>query len=282
LVTAIWERNVPSTARGRLFGFVTSAASLVGFASSLAIAWYMGDDPGRYRPVMLGLAVMLALASLAAWQLPAQRLRRTVRNPVRLLSVLVENPTFGYLSIVWMLLGFGNLASWPLRMEYVASGEHGFAYDPDTVLLLTVVLPQAVTLVASPLWGRTFDRASFIWVRLAINAAFMSSIVLFFRPSLASQVAGSAMLGLGRGGGLVAWNLWVTKYAPAERTADYMSVHTFLTGTRGLVAPILAYALLDALSLQAVTRVSLALILISCVMLIPLVPRRASAAEPSA
>jgi hypothetical protein len=223
---------------------------------------------------MLGLGLMLVLGSAAAWQLPAQRLRQTVRNPVRLLSLLVTNRAFGYLSAVWMLLGFGNLASWPLRMEFVASGDYGFEYSPDVVLMLTVVLPQAVTLVATPLWGRFFDRANFIHLRLAINLVFVGSIVFFFQQSLASQVFGSALLGLGRGGGVVAWNLWVTKYAPADRTADYMSVHTFLTGARGIVAPLLAYALLDQMSMLAVTRVSLALIIGASFMLVPLLVRR--------
>jgi MFS family permease len=273
LVTAIWQRNVSATARGKLFGLATSLATLSSVVAGLLIAWFMGDDPGRYRPVMLVLALLLFLGAIAALQLPEQRLRRSVRNPVRLLSLLRENKVFGFLSIVWMLLGFGNLASWPLRTEYIASGKYGFAYTPQSVLILTVVIPLAVTLVATPLWGRFFDQADFVRVRLSINIVFMLSIVFFFQQSLPSQVLGAVMLGLGRGGGLVAWNLWVTKYAPPDRTADYMSVHTFLTGTRGIVAPLLAYALLEPLSLITVTHVSLALITLASLLLLPLLIR---------
>jgi len=249
LVTAVWQAHVPSRRRGRLFGLAHSLAALAGIGSGLAIAAYLGLDAGRYRPVVAVLGAAVMVGGAAALRLPATRLLHSERNPLRLLTLLVRDPVFGYLSAAWMLLGFGNLSTIPLRMEYVASAESGLAYSAQHVLYLLVVIPQAMALVGSVVWGRLFDRFDFLVLRIALNAVFMSSIVLFFTPSLPLQVAGSLLYGMGMGGGAVQWNLWVTRYAPRGRTADYMAVHTFLTGVRGLVAPFLAYALLARLSL---------------------------------
>ena len=53
-----------------------------------------------------------------------------------------------------------------------------------------------------------------------------------------------AFWGMANAGGNVTWALWVTKLADKHAVAEYMSVHTFLTGVRGLIAPSLAFGLI--------------------------------------
>jgi hypothetical protein len=65
----------------------------------------------------------------------------------------------------------------------------------------------------------------------------------------------------------VAWNLWVTKFAPPDRVADYMSVHTFFTGTRGLVAPLVAFHVVSNFSIAGLGSVSAGLILFASLVL---------------
>ena len=78
------------------------------------------------------------------------------------------------------------------------------------------------------------------------------------------------LMGWGMGGGNVAWAMWVTKYAPKDRTADYMSVHTFLTGTRGLIGPVIAFYLATQMPLEYFTNSCGALSFLSAMMLVPL------------
>ena len=92
-------------------------------------------------------------------------------------------------------------------------------------------------------------------------------------PLLPLLIIGSALFGLAMGGGAIAWSLWVTKLAPAEKTADYMSVHTFLTGFRGIIGPQVAFLLLGGLSFVAIGRLGALMILISIAMLVPLIKR---------
>ncbi|MCX6886215.1 MAG: MFS transporter, partial [Verrucomicrobia bacterium] len=58
----------------------------------------------------------------------------------------------------------------------------------------------------------------------------------------------------------VAWGLWVTKFAPPGRVADYMSVHTFFTGVRGVVAPLVAFSSVASLSPHTLGWISVGLI----------------------
>jgi MFS family permease len=254
-----------------LFSQANSLAALGGVLSGALIALYLGDDPARYRPAVLALAVLLLGGALASLRTPSRPLQSPGRNPLAVLALLWRHGQFGAMSLTWMLVGFGNLSTLPLRTEFIASGDFGPEYPARVVLVITVVLPQAVALVTTLGWGRLFDRVSFPMLRLAINSFFAASILVYFGPSLTHQVLGSLLLGIGQGGGLVTWNLWVTKYAPPRRTADYMAVHTFLTGVRGLVAPIFAYRVLAVLPLLTVTRIGVALNLVACVVLVGII-----------
>ena len=60
-----------------------------------------------------------------------------------------------------------------------------------------------------------------------------------------------ALWGMANAGGNVTWALWVTKLADKHAVAEYMSVHTFLTGVRGLIAPSLAFAMIKIMSFDA-------------------------------
>ena len=119
-------------------------------------------------------------------------------------------------------------------------------------------------------WGLIFDRANFFVLRMVLNVGFALGIATFFTGNSAlGLIAGAAIFGVAASGGDLAWSLWVTKFAPPARVADYMSVHTFLTGVRGVVAPIVGYQLLNSLSLGALSWISAALILLATLMLIP-------------
>ena len=88
--------------------------------------------------------------------------------------------------------------------------------------------------------------------------------------------------GIANAGGDVAWSLWVTKFAPPERVADYMSVHTFFTGVRGVAAPLIAFHLVGSMGMVNLAWLCAALIGVSVVMLGTEVPlgRKAKPATP--
>jgi MFS family permease len=82
-------------------------------------------------------------------------------------------------------------------------------------------------------------------------------------------IIGAIVFGISNAGGDIAWSLWVTKFAPENRVADYMSVHTFFTGVRGLLAPITAFQLAKTLELTTLGWISAGLIVLASALLLP-------------
>lgn len=265
MVTLLWREQIDTHLRGRLFSQIGLMTMLLNLGFSYWSAWYIGDDIERYPPVIYVLAGSLFISAVFSTMLPAQRLQANRQNPFSLLSNLWKDKLFGYISFTWMILGLGNLASLPLRAEFL----NGNAYDPDTILLLIAVIPTAGSIFSTLIWGRLFDAMNFIALRISINCFFAASLILFFQDSYTLQILGSICFGIGKGGGSVAWNLWVTKFAPEEQTGDYQSAHAFLTGCRGVVGPLAAYAVWAAFSLQTVVWICTAMVLLSCVLLLP-------------
>jgi hypothetical protein len=131
-------------------------------------------------------------------------------------------------------------------VEFLANPTHGIALSADRVALFTGVIPLLARLASSYHWGILFDRAPFFVVRITLNLITAASILCFFLGDNEWWWGvGMALTGLSLAGGNVAWALFVTKLAPEHAVAEYMSVHTFLTGIRGVLAPFLAYAMIE-------------------------------------
>jgi len=268
LVTALWRQNIPTDVRGKKFSFINwismAAALLVGgfFA-------YWLKDISRYRPILFFVSISLFLASFVTFKIPSQTIKHTNNHPFSALSLLWNDYLFGYICLFWFLLGFANIATIPLRIEFVASGKYGMKYSPAMTLVLMLIIPQFANLVSMLIWGKLFDKLKFPILRIAINIFFIFSILLFFIPNLACQIIGSFIFGIATGGGFIAWNLWVTKIAPHDKTADYMSVHTCLCGFRGILAPFIAYHFLKNLGIYYIAWTCTGLIIIATIMFIP-------------
>ena len=274
LYVAAFRQNVETTVRGRVFSLVLLVANISAVCVSLAVTAYMGEDAGAYRWVFVVFAALMFLGSLGTRSIPTQPLGQTEHlNPLRNLRLLWQDRFFGYMCCMQMLIGIGNLATIPLRTEYAGSDSRGVGHAPDMILLLTVILPGVFRVLAVPLAGRLFDHMNFMHLRMIVNALFAGSIVLFFTRALWTQVLGSVLFGIAFGGGGVLWHLWVTKFCEPEHTADYVSVHTFLTGLRGALMPLVAFSLLAWLSIEEMGWIAFGCILVSILMLIPVIPR---------
>ena len=277
LITAMWQQNAPPAVRGRRFSRVTVAGAVTSVISSLFISFWLGDDPGRYRPITGCFAIMVIVAGIAFLQIPSQPLEPSKRQgggfSIGVFSLVWKDKLFGYLCIAQMLIGFGNLATIPLRTEFLGSDDRGMAYSAGRVMMIAVVIPEISRLLALPLWGRLFDHVNFAVMRMSASSCFVLSLCFTFSTWLPFQIIGSVLFGAGMGGGAIAWSLWVTKLAPAERTADYMSVHTFLTGARGLVAPQVAFLALKVWTVHTVGLSAAAMVAMSVLMLIPVISK---------
>ena len=276
LMTQVFQENYPEAQRGKLFSrtVMIRIAAAAGFSELAGRA--LAGNLARFQALLVIFALAFALASYCTRRCPSRPLQATAgSHPFKALRFAIEDRLFGQTLIMWMLMGFGNLMMLPLRVEYLANPKHGVSWGgaPLTaahVALLTGVIPNLARLALNPFWGWAFDRMNFFALRIVLNLGFAVGIFSFFAShSVWGLAAAAVVFGISNAGGDVAWSLWVTKFAPPERVADYMSVHTFFTGLRGVVAPVMAFQLLAHWSVAQISWLSVGLILAGTALLIP-------------
>ena len=269
----IYADNYARNRRGSLLSNSIFLAVLAAAGFSALAGRLLDFDLSLY-PLTLAIMVLACLASYIAVGLipssPGLTAKRT-RNPLANLSLAFSDRVFGSMLLIWMFMGVGNLMVLPLRVEYLANPLYGINASNTQIAFLTVIMPALGRLCTTHLWGWIFDLMNFAKVRAILNSFFLVSILLFFfTDQLWVMAFASTLFGIAIGGGGIAWNLWVTKVAPEEKTAAYMSVHTFFTGVRGIAAPFAGFYLLTFLSPQTVSMIAAAFIAISIFSLAPL------------
>jgi len=286
LLTQMYQDNYPEAERGRRF----SRTVMVRIAVAAAFSKLAGDAldrrPEDYRWLLVVFGAALAFAAFCLWRCPTDSIPHDGgAHPLRALRFARDDKLFQRTLVCWMLMGFANLMMLPMRIEYLANEKYhpGRVLTVSTIALLTGVIPNLARLVLSPIWGHLFDRMNFFALRVTLNTGFAIGILAFFTTdSLWGLVAGSIVYGISNAGGDVAWSLWVTKFAPPGRVADYMSVHTFLTGVRGVLAPLVAFAVVGHLSMGWMAAVACAMIVAGSALLLPEIPLGRKARPASA
>ncbi len=290
LMTQIYQDNYPAAQRGRLFSLTVMLriGSAIAFAA-LAGWWldpvlphslptpirhaldFLPGLPGRDRALVLGFALTFAVAAWNLARIPSSPLPPAAgSHPLHAWRYVRSDRLFRQALIAWMLMGFANLAMLPLRVEYLGNPRYGLSKSAGEIALLTLIIPNVARLIISPVWGWLFDRMNFFALRVTLNLGFALGIAAFFTSSSpAGLVWGSIIYGISNAGGDVAWSLWVTKFAPSDRVADYMSVHTFLTGIRGVIAPFAAFQFIQHSTPSTLGWYAGGLIVIASLILLP-------------
>jgi MFS family permease len=276
LMTQIYQENYPARERGKIFSrtfmirIATAAlfSELAGRALTHHLDWFRG--------LLVVFAIAFGFAAFCLSRLPSQPLSLSGgTHPFRAMRFVRDDALFRRTLVMWMLMGFANLMILPLRVEYLANPTHGLTWggQPLTtaqIALLVGVIPNLARLVMSPIWGWLFDRMNFFMLRIVLNTGFALGMLSFFGGDhLGWLITGAIIYGISNAGGDVAWGLWVTKFAPPERVADYMSVHTFFTGLRGVIAPVVAFQLIAHWSVAAISWLGAGMIAAATLILIP-------------
>jgi MFS family permease len=276
LMTQIYQENYPERQRGKLFSrtFMIRIATAAAF-SELA-GRILSANLDYFRLLLVVFAAAFAFASFCLSRLPSRPLVASGgTHPFRALRFVRDDALFRRTLVMWMLMGFANLMILPLRVEYLANPKYGVTWGGQLlttaqIALLVGVIPNLARLVMSPVWGWLFDRMNFFVLRIVLNAGFALGMLSFFGGNhLVWLIVGAIIYGISNGGGDVAWGLWVTKFAPPERVADYMSVHTFFTGLRGVLAPVAAFQLVGYWSVAAISWLGAGMIVAATLLLIP-------------
>lgn len=270
LFTQMYRDNYPEADRGRLFSRAVTIRVLVSAGFGWAAGRLLEADIGRARLLLLIFGGASLFAATAIARYPSRAIAPDGGgHPFSALRFAFHDRQFGLMLVSWMLVGFGNLMMFPLRVEYIANARYGIALSATAVALLTGVIPSIIRL-SSSIWGSLFDKIDFFLLRAALDVVSLVSIACYFimAPPV-GLVWGSILFGMTMAGGEISWSLWVTKLAPPDRVADYMAVHTFMTGARGLVAPLLAFQLAEHLPIPTLGWIAVGFVFLGTLAIIP-------------
>ena len=269
LLTQVYQNNFPSARRGKIFAVTATFRGIIAIIFAWVAGKWIDADIENFKPLLWWFAGFALLGAAATWIMPKVKLSPGSTNPFTAFRWLKEDKKFRVLIISWMLMGIGNLTSLKIWTEYFANEDYGNNFTAFEVTLLTFIIPNIVKLVFTYPWGWLFDRLNFYFLRIILNVLFCSAIlVVFYGESFFVIAIGTGLQGFAFAGGNIAWSLWVTKIAPPEHTAEYMSVHTCTTGLRGIAAPVIGFALLRGFG-SGVAIFSAILILIASLIILP-------------
>jgi len=286
LVLHIYTSAFSSARRGQ---YVSMAISL-GLVSSIPYGYFGGailDHDITFFPYLFWISAGAAIiAGILVRRMPSKEIEaQKNRNPLSSFSHVWGDKVFGALLFMWMILGFGNLATLHLRVEYLGAETHGINATNTQIVLCVLIIPSLMRLLMTPLWGIAFDKFDFFKARALLNIFLVvATLSFYFSRSMNGFYIGSAIYGFTMAGASVNWNLWVTKFAPPGKSAAYMSVHGFLTGVRGMIAPFVGFYFLEVFTIRQTASLTSSLIIIATLLIWPISRmhrRRQIASQPT-
>lgn len=271
LLSQIYRRHYPGEIRGRLYSIVGVVRAGTAALFAYVIGMMLSNGALSYAGLLWIFAVCSLLKGVFTLTMKPVYLRKS--HKLKLLdafSHLRTDAAFRKLISAWMLLGVGNLIAMALFAEYVSNERYGFGFDEAQISMITATVPMLAFILSVVFWGMIYDKMEFYRLRVLVNLFFIAGILVFFMaPSYVWLCAGMALHGMGKAGGNIIWSLWVTKFAPAENVGEYMSVHTCLTGVRGIATAFFAFPLILWIGPFGVGMIGASLILISSLWLMP-------------
>lgn len=270
-LTDIYGDNYPAHLRGHYFSrsliLTVGISAGFGYAGSLLLE----SNIENYSWLFTLLSFCAFAKAVSIYRMPSKTMENhTHRNPLSNFKYIFQDRSFGYVLLTWFIMGFANLWTIPLRVDYVTSAEYGIEGSAIFVALIITIIPDTMRMLFIPFWAKLFDRMNFVVLRVLLNILFAIGVAAFFlskNPWIIGM--GSALIGIAFAGGSIAWSLWVTKYAPPGKTAAYMSVHVSLTGIRGTIGPIIGYWAASQIGLLNIGFLSAAMMVVASIMLIP-------------
>jgi MFS family permease len=272
MTTHLYSTNYPSGKRGSWLSTTFVIASTGGIGFGFIGGELLDYDVNLYYLIFI---TGIAAALLCAWsskQIPSGP-GQSLKAPAPLASLVVawKDRLFRMMLVAWMLMGMGNLMMIPIRVEYLANPIYGINASNAQISTLLISTVLTFRLLSTKVWGALFDRVNVVVLRVTINGVFAASIILFFfTDNLYIMAAGCALLGTAFGGGGILWTLYVTKIAPSDKVASYMSVHSFMTGLRMALAPFIGYSVIQFTHPAVAAWIAICLIGISSILFLPL------------
>lgn len=271
---SILQENIRPHRRGEVYGRGAMVQHLTAAATSLAVGAVLQGDPDLFRwvyPVLgvLGFGFPLILSRLprpAGTETPAieppakvahDRVATTVIEPFReMRDVFRRDPAFAWYETNFSIYGVAFIMLAPVVPLYFTEA---WRLDYQDISLSRVLIGSLGIALLGPAAGRLMDHIkparlcalSFGWMTLFPLLLAFGVVLLPLTPAAAAYLA-FAIYGVGMAGVNLGWNVGSIAFAPPGKGAHYQGIHVAMVGVRGILAPILGYALLRWLGYREV------------------------------
>lgn len=266
----IYQKNIDVSRRAKVFGYTISLGMIVSVTITFLGGRLLDVHEQSFRWILVGTGlcgfVSSAILSMIRIQEDPNRIirpklhwRKQLFDPIhRTISLLKENKPFAAFERSFSIYGMGFIMMQPIIPIYLVDKLH-LSYTSN--FLAKGVISQIGLLLLSPLLGKVHDRMHPFRFISAGFALLMVFPILFVVSSLwagesilpvvivfiAYFIFGVAMTVVN-----VSWNMSSIYFAGKDDASMYQSVHVTMTGIRGLIAPILGFALLRIFNITAV------------------------------
>jgi hypothetical protein len=261
LRSLIWTLNYPRDARGRVTWRLSVLATLMITLVSGVGGLLLDANAESFRLVYAGgaLAALVGVIAFSGVRLVGEERQLALERGEELEQrdpdaqagprpsawrVLRQDPLYVRYQTWQFLLGVSNMLI-EAPLIYLLTIELGASFTQS--IGLTLVLPMGLSIVTVPFWAGYLDRVHISEFRSRHSWLFAASQLLLWlgaaNASLGMIAAARCILGLARGGGILAWQLGHNDFAAADRVGLYMGIHVTLTGIRGAFAPFLGMLL---------------------------------------
>lgn len=258
----IWRANYPAHERTRVVGLISSVEVAVIAVVGGLLSFLLDHYPDAFRIFIPAAGLVGILGVLMLTRLPIRKeaqLLATERGhkdatmkpwqgPLVVLRVLRQDRWYAQFMLWMFVLGFANLMVTP---TLVISLKEELAFTQFQSVLVVSSVPLIVTLFSIPLWRAFLDRSHVVHFRAIHGWVFVVASCFYTIGAITDLAAwyfvGAICMGVGFGGGSMAWNLGHVDFARPSETSRYMATHVTLNGVRGLLAPIAVTASYEAL-----------------------------------
>jgi MFS family permease len=254
----IWRANYSPDVRGYVVGLLSAAQVFITAIIGMGLAFALDYEPDAYRKYLPAACVVGFFGVFLSSRVRVRRESRLLREetqespgimkpwhgPAVVFKVLRKDKRYAQFMLWMFILGFANLTVLPTLVISLKE-EYGFGYLRS--ILITSSIPCLITLIAIPVWRRFLDRTHVVlfrsihsWTFVFAGVAYTAGAAMHHHRdwALICYLLGAVLMGVGFGGGSLAWNLGHVDFARPSQTSQYMATHVTLNGIRGLIAPI--------------------------------------------
>lgn len=283
---SIYQKNIHYSRRSKLYGVCISLGMIVSVAVTFGAGRILDFHEQHFRWILVGtgLAGFLSSALLSLIKLqvpiletsgpkPKVRIKQILFDPIRrTFTLLKQNKAFAAFERDFSIYGMGFIMMQPIIPIYMVD-KLQLSYTNN--FLAKGVLSQMGMLLLSPVIGKLHDHLHPFRFIAASFALLMLFPLLFLLSSLWAGESVVAVIivfvaytiyGIAMAGVNLSWNMSSIFFAGKEDASMYQSVHVTMTSIRGLIAPVLGFALLKILGINSVFMVAAAFLALAATM----------------